>query len=125
MKSGPEIQQDTHENAKFIYVFDRVEYIPSMEWTKMVTDVKTQAVKAPAQTVNIAKPASADKKPRAKPIKYADISKVEGMVRSGKGTVDEIVASGVEKRTAMLAIRKLKSEGVIKMSFVIANNGIN
>jgi len=58
------------------------------------------------------------KKPRQAPIEYKVVSKVERLVREGKGTIAELVEAGISERFAKIAIKKLTKEKVIKQSFV-------
>jgi len=57
-------------------------------------------------------------KPRQAPIEYKVVSKVERLVREGKGTIAELVEAGISERHAKIAIKKLSKEKVIKQSFV-------
>lgn len=87
-------------------------------------DTTKNAMGNTAQNKTTAAPAAKVDKPkivRKPPIKYGTISKVERLVREGKGTFDEIVMEGVSEKEARLAIRKLKSEGIVKESLVIVN----
>lgn len=70
---------------------------------------------APASTPKVEKV----KKPRQAPIEYKIVSKVERLVREGKGTIAELVEAGVSERHAKIAIKKLTREKVIKQSFVV------
>ena len=55
---------------------------------------------------------------RKPPVAFADKIKVYGMIRDGKGTVDELVAAGVDERAARVTVKLLMKEKLIKQSFV-------
>jgi hypothetical protein len=55
---------------------------------------------------------------RQPPVAFADKIKVYGMIRDGKGTVDELVAAGVDERAARVTVKLLMKEKLIKQSFV-------
>lgn len=58
------------------------------------------------------------KVPRKPPVAFADKIKVYGMIRDGKGTVEELVAAGVDERAARVTVKLLMKEKLIKQSFV-------
>lgn len=57
----------------------------------------------------------AERKP---PVAFADKIKVYGMIRDGKGTVDELVAAGVDERAARVTVKLLMKEKLIKQSYI-------
>lgn len=59
-----------------------------------------------------------EKKPRAPVVSFGDKVKVLGLIKEGKGNVDELVAAGVTERVAKIAIKTLAKEKMIKQSFV-------
>ena len=66
------------------------------------------------------KTATKTSKPRQPPITYKEVAKVEGLIRAGKGTIEDLIGAGVEERKAKIAIKKLKAEGIVRESLVIA-----
>ena len=83
-----------------------------------MVDIKTTGMnKAPTATTTTN--AAKVKKPRQPSIEYKMVSKVEKLVREGKGDLKAIVDAGVSERFAKIAIKKLTKEGVIKQSYVV------
>jgi len=58
------------------------------------------------------------KAPRKPPVAFADKIKVYGMIRDGKGTVEELVAAGVDERAARVTVKLLMKEKLVKQSYV-------
>jgi hypothetical protein len=51
-------------------------------------------------------------------VAFADKIKVYGMIRDGKGTVEELVAAGVDERAARVTVKLLMKEKLVKQSYV-------
>jgi hypothetical protein len=60
------------------------------------------------------------KKPRAEPVSFKDKVNIMKLVSEGKGTVADLVGTGVPERTAKVALKTLLKEKMIKQSYVTA-----
>jgi len=68
----------------------------------------------------VAQPAPKVTTERAPVVTWSEKFQVFELIRSGKGTIDELVNAGVSDRVAKVAIKTLVKEKKIKQSFVVA-----
>jgi ribosomal protein L13E len=83
--------------------------------TETVEPVAEEVVEQVEQVEETMEKVKATRKP---PVAFADKIKVYGMIRDGKGTVDELVEAGVDERAARVTVKLLMKEKLIKQSFV-------
>jgi len=80
---------------------------------------KFESKKAPATQPKEDHVVAVVKKTRAVPVSFGDKVKVLKLVGDGKGTVEDLVATGIAERTAKIALKTLLKEKIIKQSFVV------
>ena len=86
-----------------------------VEHEETVEPVGEEVVEQVEETIETMEKVKETRKP---PVAFADKIKIYGMIRDGKGTVDELVAAGVDERAAKVTVKLLMKEKLIKQSFV-------
>ena len=82
---------------------------PEVEIVEPAADNETEFVEETVEKV---------KAPRKPPVAFADKIQIYGMIKDGKGAVDELVAAGVDERAARVTVKLLLKENLIKQRYV-------